>query len=150
MGKCTIDTFLQKYHKHFRNEFESKFYIEEKGFTEVEQQFAMSVISNLIGRIWYFYGSFKVQSIHNKYPVSYGNAPLYTAVPSRNLLFPRVFLYRMKDSREFIWHYGTGTLVWFDERRRLDPAWKHFELRSKGRLPDEFVVQRNNQGNQPV
>ena len=60
------DDLLQKYRKHFRNEFESKFLLQEKGFTKDEKQFVMSVMSNLIGGIWYFYVSFKVQSIHNK------------------------------------------------------------------------------------
>ena len=60
------DALLQKYRKHFRNEFESKFLLQEKGFTKDEKQFVMSVMSNLIGGIWYFYVSFKVQSIHNK------------------------------------------------------------------------------------
>ena len=60
------DALLQKYRKHFRNEFESKFLLQEKGFTKDEKQFVMSVMSNLIGGIWYYYVSFKVQSIHNK------------------------------------------------------------------------------------
>ena len=62
------DALLQKYRKHFRNEFESKFLLQEKGFTKDEKQFFMSVMMscNLIGGIWYFYVSFKVQSIHNK------------------------------------------------------------------------------------
>ena len=60
------DALLQKYRKHFRNDFESKFLLQEKGFTKDEKQFVMSVMSNLIGGIWYFYVSFKVQSIHNK------------------------------------------------------------------------------------
>ena len=62
------DALLQKYRKHFRNEFESKFHLQEKGFTKDEEQFFMSVMMscNLIGGIWYFYVSFKVQSIHNK------------------------------------------------------------------------------------
>ena len=62
------DALLQKYRKHFRNEFESKFHLQEKGFTKDEEQFFMSVMMscNLIGGIGYSCGSFKVQSIHNK------------------------------------------------------------------------------------
>ena len=62
------DALLQKYRKHFRNEFESKFHLQEKGFTKDEEQFVMSVMMscNLIGGIGYSCGSSKVQSIHNK------------------------------------------------------------------------------------
>ena len=150
------DALLQKYRKHFRNEFESKFHLQEKGFTEDEQEFAMSAMSNLIGGIGYFYGSSKVQSIHNKEPVPYWNAPLYTAVPSRSF-FPRGFL----------WDEGFHNLIisqwdreisfdimahWFDlmNVEGWIPREQILGSEARARVPDEFVVQRNNQGNPPT
>ena len=150
------DTLLQKYRKNFRNEFESKFHLQEKGFTEDEQEFAMSAMSNLIGGIGYFYGSSKVQSIHNKEPVPYWNAPLYTAVPSRSF-FPRGFL----------WDEGFHNLIisqwdreisfdimahWFDlmNVEGWIPREQILGSEARARVPDEFVVQRNNQGNPPT
>ena len=79
---------LKKHRKDFTERFEEKFHLIEKKFEEKDQLFAKAALSNLIGGIGYFYGSSKVQSVHNVEPVPYWNAPLYTAVPSRSF-FPR-------------------------------------------------------------
>jgi mannosyl-oligosaccharide glucosidase len=63
------DALPQKYRREFRNQFVSKFHPQKKGFSDEEHDFAVSAMSNLIGGIGYFYGSSKVQSIHNKEPV---------------------------------------------------------------------------------
>nr|SVE77481.1 EOG090X02G1 [Daphnia lumholtzi]SVE78111.1 EOG090X02G1 [Daphnia lumholtzi] len=150
------DTLLQKYREQFRIQFESKFRLNEKGFSEEEQEFAKSAMSNLVGGIGYFYGSSKVQSVHNKEPVPYWNAPLYTAVPSRSF-FPRGFL----------WDEGFHNLIisqwdreisfdimahWFDlmNVEGWIPREQILGSEARARVPDEFVVQRNNQGNPPT
>jgi mannosyl-oligosaccharide glucosidase len=152
----TYDTLLQKHRKEFRNQFESKFHLQKKGFSDEEQDFAVSAMSNLIGGIGYFYGSSKVQSVHNKEPVPYWNAPLYTAVPSRSF-FPRGFL----------WDEGFHNLIisqwdreisfdimahWFDlmNVEGWIPREQILGSEARARVPDEFVVQRNNQGNPPT
>ncbi|EFX84976.1 hypothetical protein DAPPUDRAFT_314562 [Daphnia pulex] len=152
----TYDTLLQKHRKEFLNQFESKFHLQKKGFSDEEQDFAVSAMSNLIGGIGYFYGSSKVQSVHNKEPVPYWNAPLYTAVPSRSF-FPRGFL----------WDEGFHNLIisqwdreisfdimahWFDlmNVEGWIPREQILGSEARARVPDEFVVQRNNQGNPPT
>ncbi|KAK4002984.1 hypothetical protein OUZ56_004773 [Daphnia magna] len=150
------DALLQKYREQFRIQFENKFRLNEKGFSEEEQDFAKSAMSNLVGGIGYFYGSSKVQSVHNKEPVPYWNAPLYTAVPSRSF-FPRGFL----------WDEGFHNLIisqwdreisfdimahWFDlmNVEGWIPREQILGSEARARVPDEFVVQRNNQGNPPT
>lgn len=152
----TYDFLLQKHRKEFRNQFETKFRLAEKGYSDEEQEFAMSALSNLIGSIGYFYGSSKVQSVHNKEPVPYWNAPLYTAVPSRSF-FPRGFL----------WDEGFHNLIisqwdreisfdimahWFDlmNVEGWIPREQILGSEARARVPEEFVVQRNNQGNPPT
>lgn len=150
------DSLLQKQRKDFHSKFENKFHLNEKGFSVEEQEFAKAALSNLIGGIGYFYGSSKVQSIHNQEPVPYWNAPLYTAVPSRSF-FPRGFL----------WDEGFHNLLisQWDREITLDIMGHWFDLmnvegwipreqilgsEARARVPDEFVVQRNNQGNPPT
>nr|SVE75633.1 EOG090X02G1 [Daphnia hispanica] len=150
------DVLLQKYRKEFRVQFESKFRLNEKGFSEEEQDFAKSAMSNLVGGIGYFYGSSKVQSVYNKEPVPYWNAPLYTAVPSRSF-FPRGFL----------WDEGFHNLIisqwdreisfdimahWFDlmNIEGWIPREQILGSEARARVPEEFVVQKNNQGNPPT
>lgn len=82
------DAVLEKHRTDFVERFEEKFHLFEKGFSEDDRFFAKAALANLIGGIGYFYGSSKVQSMYNKDPVPYWNAPLYTAVPSRSF-FPR-------------------------------------------------------------
>jgi mannosyl-oligosaccharide glucosidase len=150
------DALPQKYRREFRNQFVSKFHPQKKGFSDEEHDFAVSAMSNLIGGIGYFYGSSKVQSIYNKEPVPYWNAPLYTAVPSRSF-FPRGFL----------WDEGFHNLIisqwdreisfdimahWFDlmNVEGWIPREQILGSEARARVPDEFVVQRNNQGNPPT
>nr|SVE69679.1 EOG090X02G1 [Eubosmina coregoni] len=150
------ETLLQKHRKNFHAKFEEKFHLVEKGYSEEDQVFAQSAMSNLIGGIGYFHGSSKVQSVYNKEPVPYWNAPLYTAVPSRSF-FPRGFL----------WDEGFHNLIisQWDREISLDIVAHWFDLmnvegwipreqilgsEARARVPDEFVVQRNNQGNPPT
>jgi mannosyl-oligosaccharide glucosidase len=146
------DVLLQKYRREFRSQFESKFHFQKKGFSDEEHDFAVSAMSNLIGGIGYFYGSSKVQSIYNKEPVPYWNAPLYTAVPSRSF-FPRGFL----------WDEGFHNLIisqwdreisfdimahWFDlmNVEGWIPREQILGSEARARVPDEFVVQRTIKG----
>ena len=150
------DNLLYEHRMAFFQNFESKFHLFEKDFSEDEISFGKAALSNLIGGIGYFYGSSKVQSIYNKEPVPYWNAPLYTAVPSRSF-FPRGFL----------WDEGFHNLIisQWDREISLDIISHWFDLmnvegwipreqilgsEARARVPDEFVVQRNSHGNPPT
>lgn len=150
------DTLLQQHRAVFDRNFEAKFHLAEKGFSENDIFFGKAALSNLIGGIGYFYGSSRVQSVHNTEPVPYWNAPLYTAVPSRSF-FPRGFL----------WDEGFHNLIisQWDRDISLDIITHWFDLmniegwipreqilgsEARARVPDEFVVQRNTHGNPPT
>ena len=151
------DALLQKHRNDFKKRFESKFHLKEKGYSDEDIEFATAAMSNLIGGIGYFHGSSKVQSTHNEEPpVPYWNAALYTAVPSRSF-FPRGFL----------WDEGFHNLIisqwdreisfdimahWFDlmNVEGWIPREQILGSEARARVPDEFVVQRNNQGNPPT
>ncbi|EFN77469.1 mannosyl-oligosaccharide glucosidase GCS1 isoform X2 [Harpegnathos saltator] len=150
------DAALEKQRQLFSDKFESVFRLKSKGYTDDEVAFAKMAFSNLLGSVGYFYGAAQVQSVHNKTPVPYWKAPLYTAVPSRSF-FPRGFL----------WDEGFhGLLVsaW-DTEIELDivchwldlmnvEGWIPREMilgqEALAKVPEEFVTQINTNANPPV
>ncbi|GLH08096.1 Mannosyl-oligosaccharide glucosidase GCS1 [Gryllus bimaculatus] len=147
---------LQKWRDEFHHSFEEKFQLQSKGYSEKEIKFAAAAFSNLLGGIGYFYGSSRVESSHTRGPVPYWKAALYTAVPSRSF-FPRGFL----------WDEGFhGLLIssW-DIDMELDIICHWFDLmniegwipreqilgqEALSKVPEEFVTQRNTNGNPPT
>ncbi|XP_014477267.1 PREDICTED: mannosyl-oligosaccharide glucosidase GCS1 [Dinoponera quadriceps] len=150
------DEALERQRRLFADKFESVFKLKSKGYTENEVTFAKMAFSNLLGSVGYFYGVSQVQSVHNKGPVPYWKAPLYTAVPSRSF-FPRGFL----------WDEGFHGLlisVW-DMEIELDIACHWFDLmnvegwipremilgqEALAKVPEEFVTQINTNANPPT
>ncbi|XP_053622951.1 mannosyl-oligosaccharide glucosidase [Plodia interpunctella] len=147
---------LESKKKSFDDEFEVKFRLAEKGYTESEVGIARAAMSNMIGGIGYFYGAGRVRSSHTREPVPYWRAPLYTAVPSRSF-FPRGFL----------WDEGFhGLLIGrWDPEIQLDIAAHWLDLinvegwipreqilgvEALARVPKEFVVQNNAAANPPM
>ncbi|CAG5036791.1 unnamed protein product [Parnassius apollo] len=147
---------LEEKKKSFDKEFEEKFKLKEKGYSEEDVSIARAAMSNMIGGVGYFYGAGRVQSPHTREPVPYWRAPLYTAVPSRSF-FPRGFL----------WDEGFhGLLIgrWSPEIQ-LDIAAHWLDLinvegwipreqilgaEALARVPKEFVVQSNAAANPPM
>ncbi|KAA0202272.1 hypothetical protein HAZT_HAZT002463 [Hyalella azteca] len=147
---------LKKYSEEFDAQFDHKFPLKEKGFTEDEIAFAKAAMSNMIGGIGYFYGASRVQGRTNNEPVPYWKAPLYTGVPSRSF-FPRGFL----------WDEGFHNLLiskW-DKEISLDIVAHWMDLmnwdgwipreqilgsEARARVPEEFVVQRSENANPPT
>lgn len=151
-----LTSLLEKRKNEFNDRFEETFRLEQKGYTEREINIAKAALSNMLGGIGYFYGSSLVQSVYNKEPVNYWEAPLYTGVPSRPF-FPRGFLWdegfhnlliSMWDqeiSKDIIGHWMDLMNVegWIPREQILGAE-------SRAKVPAEFVVQRNTNANPPT
>ncbi|KAI8426913.1 hypothetical protein MSG28_014583 [Choristoneura fumiferana] len=83
---------LEDRKRGFDEEFERKFGLKAKGYSEQDVSIAQAALANMLGGVGYFYGAGRVRSPHTREPVPYWRAPLYTAVPSRSF-FPRGFLW---------------------------------------------------------
>ncbi|XP_013774541.1 mannosyl-oligosaccharide glucosidase-like [Limulus polyphemus] len=155
--KGNIYTTEHKKHKdNFEAKFERVFQLSAKKFLKEEIQIAQAVMSNMIGSLGYFYGASMVQSQHNKEPIQYWEAPLFTAVPSRSF-FPRGFLWDegfhnllisrwdAKISKEILGHWLDLMNVegWIPREQILG-------LEAQSRVPAEFIVQKNTNGNPPT
>lgn len=146
---------LDNHMKTFEEKFESIFHLREKDYNALDIKAAYAALSNMLGGIGYFYGSSLVQSVHNKEPINYWNAPLYTAVPSRSF-FPRGFLWdegfhnllilewNPEITKEIIGHWLDLMNVegWIPREQILG-------VEARVRVPSEFIVQRNTNANPP-
>lgn len=140
----------------FDDRFERLFGLRTKGYTEKESNMAKEILSNMLGGIGYFYGSSLVQSAHNKEPVEYWAAPLYTAVPSRSS-FPRGFLWDEGFHNLLIsrWDAEISKDImahWLD-LANVDgwiPREQILGLEARAQVPPEFVVQRDTNANPPA
>lgn len=147
---------LERFSKSFDDKFTEVFNLEKKGYNVPEIYFAKAALSNMVGSIGYFYGSSVVKSKYNKEPIYYWPAPLYTAVPSRSF-FPRGFLWDEgfhnllisqwdpEISKDIIAH-------WLDllNAEGWIPREQILGVEAIARVPEEFVVQRNENANPPT
>ncbi|XP_072026671.1 mannosyl-oligosaccharide glucosidase-like [Amphiura filiformis] len=147
---------LDKHKVDFEKKFESKFGLTKKGFTANQIRVAKAAMSNLLGGIGYFYGKSIVKSQYNSDPVQYWASPLLTAVPSRSF-FPRGFLWDegfhnlliskwdQELSEEIIGH-------WLDlmNAEGWIPREQILGSEARVKVPNEFVVQRNENANPPT
>ena len=150
------DDLLLKYENEFNERFEKVFHLKEKKFSQHEIEFAKSTFSNLIGGIGYFYGSSLVKSKYSKEPVPYWDAPLYTAVPSRSF-FPRGFLWDEGFHNLLISHWDASMSTdiighWLDlmNTEGWIPREQILGSEARARVPQEFVVQSNENANPPT
>jgi mannosyl-oligosaccharide glucosidase len=141
---------------NFNKKFETTFHLDKKGFNKTAVDFARATLSNLIGGIGYFHGNSKVLSTYNAAPVAYWTAGLYTAVPSRSF-FPRGFLWdegfhlllvnkwNPEISVDIISHWLDlmNTEGWIPREQILGEE-------ALSRVPEEFVVQKNDVANPPT
>lgn len=158
-GKLSGDSYtelLNYYKKEFEVKFENKFHLKDKKFNDTHIKFAQAALSNMVGGIGYFYGHSKVLGPYQTVPVAYWNAALYTGVPSRSF-FPRGFLWdegfhlllinkwNPEISIDIISHWLDlmNTEGWIPREQILGEE-------ALARVPDEFVVQRNNVANPPT
>jgi mannosyl-oligosaccharide glucosidase len=148
---------LDKKRKEFETKFSETFQIKEKGYSEEEVKIAQAALSNMLGGIGYFYGSSRVQSIHNKNgPVPYWKAPLLTGVPSRSF-FPRGFLWDEGFHGLLIsaWDIDLELDIishWFDliNIEGWIPREQILGVEALARVPEQFVIQHNTNGNPPT
>ncbi|KAG0724760.1 Mannosyl-oligosaccharide glucosidase [Chionoecetes opilio] len=157
--RLTGEALTRQLHKHeekFHADFEAKFSLEAKGFSQEGISFAKAALSNMLGGIAYFYGSSRVLGQHNSEPVPYWRAPLYTAVPSRSF-FPRGFLWDegfhnlliSKWDREI----SQDILAHWLDLMNWDgwiPREQILGTEARARVPDEFVVQDDRNANPPT
>lgn len=147
---------LAKKQKDFNVKFNEVFQLEKKGYKETQINAARAALSNMLGSIGYFHGSSKVQSTHTNGPVPYWKAPLYTGVPSRSF-FPRGFLWDEGFHGLLIssWDIDIELDIlshWFDliNIEGWIPREQILGVEALARVPEQFVIQQNTNGNPPT
>lgn len=147
---------LVKKRKEFRTKFSDTFQLQQKGYAEEDIEVAEATLSNMLGSIGYFYGASRVQSVHTNGPVPYWKAPLLTAVPSRSF-FPRGFLWDEGFHGLLIsaWDIDMELDImshWFDliNIEGWIPREQILGVEALARVPEQFVIQQNTNGNPPT
>ena len=142
--------------KSFDKKFEEKFQLEKKNFTKEQVDFAKAAMSNMIGGMGYFYGQSKVKSRLLKDPVDYWSSDLYTGVPSRSF-FPRGFLWDEGFHQLLISQWDRSISMdaishWLDLMNADGwiPREQILGAEARKKVPDEFVVQHNENANPPT
>ncbi|CAH2299080.1 mannosyl-oligosaccharide glucosidase [Pelobates cultripes] len=156
LSGSALSDLLQTHRMKMAERFRRIFKLEEKGFIPDQVAFAQAALSNMLGGMGYFYGSSLVQSLYNPEPLQYPQAPLYTAVPSRSF-FPRGFLWDEGFHLLLIARWNTS-LAWQSLAHWLDlmnvdgwiPREQILGLEARSKVPNEFVVQRDENANPPT
>jgi mannosyl-oligosaccharide glucosidase len=142
----------------FDSKFEQTFGLRQKGYTDFEIDFAKATFSNLLGGVTYMHGSSLVKSKHTAADetVTYFEAPLYTAVPSRSF-FPRGFLWDEGFHNLLIGAWDTTISLdiiahWLDlmNAEGWIPREQILGSEARARVPSQFVVQHNEVANPPA
>ena len=122
--------------------------------------FAQEALSNAVGGMAYFHGHSRVQraSDHgDDYPVvNSWETPLFTGVPSRSF-FPRGFLWDEGFHQLLISRFNPTLSLdaichWLDllNQDGWIPREQILDDEARSRVPNEFIVQRNNRANPPT
>lgn len=140
----------------FDDKFDKLFNLRAKGFSEADNEAAKEILSNMVGGIGYFYGSSFVQSVHNKDPVEYWKAGLYTGVPSRSF-FPRGFLWDEGFHNLLLarWdpNISEDILAHWLDLMNIDgwiPREQILGAEARSQVPAQFIVQRDTNANPPA
>ncbi|XP_068625891.1 mannosyl-oligosaccharide glucosidase [Battus philenor] len=149
-------TVLEEKKKLFDEEFEEKFKLKKKGYSEEDISVARAAMSNMVGSVGYFYGAGRVQSAHTREPVPYWRAALYSGVPSRSF-FPRGFLWDEGFHGLLIGRWSPEISMdiaahWLDliNVEGWIPREQILGAEALARVPKEFVVQSNAAANPPM
>ncbi|XP_071948524.1 mannosyl-oligosaccharide glucosidase-like [Antedon mediterranea] len=156
LSGLVLNQELAKYKTKFDGDFEQKFGLVKKGYSAKQIKIAKAILSNLIGGIGYFYGSSIVKSKYTNKPVDYWESALYTAVPSRSF-FPRGFLWDEGFHNLLISQWNPDISMdiighWLDlmNIEGWIPREQILGQEARSRVPDEFVVQNNENANPPT
>lgn len=156
----TGDAFARevKLQRHmFDTQFEKTFQLAvKKEFTDEQINFAKAAFSNCIGGITYLHGKSKIISRRLEKPTDYWETGLYTGVPSRSF-FPRGFLWD-EGFHEIMIQKWDPTITrqvlshWLDllNRDGWIPREQILGIEARRKVPDEFVVQHNENANPPT
>ncbi|MEE6526488.1 hypothetical protein FKM82_027178, partial [Ascaphus truei] len=151
-----LSSALAERRRDMEERFRRTFRLEEKGFAPDQVAFARAALSNMLGGMGYFYGSSLVQSRHNPEPVPYPPAPLFTAVPSRSF-FPRGFLWDEGFHLLLVARWDAAlarhSLAHWLDLINADgwiPREQILGSEARSKVPDEFVVQRDENANPPT
>ncbi|XP_030046760.1 mannosyl-oligosaccharide glucosidase isoform X1 [Microcaecilia unicolor] len=151
-----LSAVLAQHQTAFEDKFSSIFQLRKKGFSPLQEQFAMAALSNMIGGMGYFYGHSIVQSKYNDQPVLYPEGPLFTAVPARSF-FPRGFLWDEGFHQLLVSQWDTAMsqeviASWLDlmNVEGWIPREQILDNEARSKVPSEFILQRNENANPPT
>ena len=139
---------------NFRRLFSANFNLGSKWSAE-HVKFAEAAVSNAVGGMAYFYGHSWVQRGNEPVQNSW-ETPLFTGVPSRSF-FPRGFLWDEGFHQLLISKFNPTLSIdaichWLDllNQDGWIPREQILDDEARSRVPDEFIVQRNNRANPPT
>lgn len=157
-------TLLNERKQKFDFEFEEKFKLKEKGYSNEHVQFAKAALSNVLGSVGAFNGYSLVSLVEDHKLIKkeqrkiykYGPLNLLTSVPSRSF-FPRGFLWDEGFHQLLISKYDRNLSKiilssWFDlmNRNGWIPREVVLGVEAEERVPNEFIVQNVHVANPPT
>ena len=151
------DVFATEFEAHqnqFKRLFAANFNLASKWSPE-HVSFGEAALSNMIGGMGYFYGHSRIQRGNEPVTVSW-DGPLFTGVPSRSF-FPRGFLWDEGFHQLLISKFNPTISIdaichWLDllNQDGWIPREQILDDEARSRVPDEFIIQRNDRANPPT
>ena len=156
-NRLSGENFDAEFHlriNNFHRLFSANFNLGSKWSTE-HVKFAEAAVSNAVGGMAYFHGHSWVQRGSEPVQNSW-ETPLFTGVPSRSF-FPRGFLWDEGFHQLLISKFNPTLSIdaichWLDllNQDGWIPREQILDDEARSRVPDEFIVQRNNRANPPT
>ena len=156
LSDANFDDEFARRRDNFERLFAQNFNLASK-WSAAHVHFAQAALSNAVGGMAYFHGHSRVQRADGDFPViDSWETPLFTAVPSRSF-FPRGFLWDEGFHQLLISRFNPTLSLdaichWLDllNQDGWIPREQILDDEARSRVPDEFIVQRNNRANPPT
>lgn len=140
----------------FNSDFESKFQLRYKDFSDEQIKFGKYALSSLLGGIGYFYGRSLVMSESHDKPINYLMGRLTSGTPAR-AKFPRGFLWD-EGFHLLVVNYWDSCLTveilgsWLDLMNKDGwiPREQILGREAQYRVPEEFIIQHDDIANPPT